>query len=173
MEASISDQFSLKESYVEVDKQLAEIEKERVAIQGDGHCLPRAVFRGAKLKDLVAGHINYKSLFRSAVDSLRQKINDYEGFLEEDAATALGQLEDYFVSKQYSLSSNILDACIHSLADQTACQIVIYYLSSGKELHSHIIEPNESHPVSTVELVFIRGHYDLVIQRTSVRWSIC
>ena len=166
MEASINDQSSLKESYVEIDKQLAGIEKERVAILGDGHCLPRAVFRGAKLKDLVAGHISYKSLFRSVIDSLKHKINDYKGFLEEDTATALRQLDNYFVSKQYSLPSNILDACIHSLADQTACQIVIYYLSSRIELHSHIIEPTESHPVSTVELVFIRGHYDLVVQKS-------
>ena len=111
MEASINDQSSLKESYVEIDKQLAGIEKERVAILGDGHCLPRAVFRGAKLKDLVAGHISYKSLFRSVIDSLKHEINDYKGFLEEDTATALRQLENYFVSKQYSLTSNVLDAC--------------------------------------------------------------
>ena len=51
--ASITYNQDLKDHQGKIDEKLDEIAKVRTIIQGDGHCLPRAVFRGCKLNGLL------------------------------------------------------------------------------------------------------------------------
>ena len=60
----------------------------RIPIKGDGHCLPRAIFRGAKSLNLLPNFIIYSGL-------LKLNALDYMDFLVEAIDIALGQLDDY------------------------------------------------------------------------------
>ena len=50
----------LKELQLKIDEKLTEISRTRTFIRGDGHCLPRAVFCGCKLKGLLEQCVKYK-----------------------------------------------------------------------------------------------------------------
>lgn len=118
VQESINHDVLLAEKYDTVDCKLHQQGKHRILVKGDGHCLPRAVFRGAKLLDLATQHITYKSLFEASIDRIRMNIDHYVPFLAEGKESALEQLDKYFCSKEYSLPSNVLDACINALASE-------------------------------------------------------
>ena len=171
VQESINHDVLLAEKYDTVDCKLHEQGKCRIPVKGDGHCLPRAVFRGAKLMDHAKQHITYKSLFQASMERIKMNIDHYVPFLAESKESALEQLDKYFCSKKYSLPSNVLDACINALASEASCRIKVHYLADSGNLQNHIIEPLEHGDtglVSSIELVFLNGHYDLVVDYCSI-----
>ena len=47
----------VKRAYEDMDTYLNFLRKERIQVKGDGHCLPRAVFRGAKHHNLLPEYV--------------------------------------------------------------------------------------------------------------------
>ena len=60
--ASINFDKDLKSTYILLEEKLNLVNKKRIAIRGDRHCLLRAVFRGCKSKDILAQYFTYKAL---------------------------------------------------------------------------------------------------------------
>ena len=55
---------TLKQEYNDIDSYIKSSNKLLIAIKGDDHCLPRAVFRGAKCQNLIPQFITYTSLLK-------------------------------------------------------------------------------------------------------------
>ena len=150
-----------------MDNYLKSSNKIRIPIKGDGHCLPRTIFHGAKNLNLIPHFITYSALFKAAVEKIKSNINLYTSFLTESVESALEDLDSYLEDKQYSLNSNIVDVVIYALATETSCQIKIHYQEHDKSFDTNLINPENAHAVSKriIEVAFINGHYDLVIKK--------
>ena len=65
--ASIQELQGVAELYRPLDGYLSDYLKNKIQIKPDGHCLPRVVFNGLKIKGFLPNHYNYKELFRDAI----------------------------------------------------------------------------------------------------------
>ena len=68
--ASINFDKDLKSTYTLLEEKLNLVNKKRIAIRGDRHCLLRAVFRGCKSRDILAQYLTYKALLSAATASI-------------------------------------------------------------------------------------------------------
>ena len=75
-----------------MDTFLAFSTKTRRTIKGDGHCLPRAIFRGEKHLGLIPEHITYMSLFQATAKYITDNFKLFERILTETADKALSDL---------------------------------------------------------------------------------
>ena len=116
---SIQCEQTLKQEYNDIDSYIKSSNKLRIAIKGDGHRLPRAVFRGAKYQNLIPQFITYTSLLKSVVERIKDNMEAYLDFLEEGIDTALSALEAYSNDKKYTDPSNVIDIVIFALPDET------------------------------------------------------
>ena len=71
---SIQELQGVAELYRVLDGYLSDYLKNRTQIKPDGHCLPRVVFNGLKIKDFLPNHYNYKELFRDAILTINTMI---------------------------------------------------------------------------------------------------
>ena len=145
--------------------------KTRVNIKRDGHCLPRAVFRGAKEQDLIAEHITYLSLFKASVKYIKDNISNYKDFLTESKENAFAQIDRYVNERSYALPSNIIDILLIALAQQSSSQLKIHYIGTSGFIDTHIISSGRAN-LPTVELCFMHGHYDLISRKTVTTYNI-
>ena len=99
----------IKEEYQLMDTLLTSKHFYRVPVKGDGHCLPRAIFRGAKALDLISSHINYKSVFTAAIKHIDNSFPEYEHFFPIFERSREKIRVEYYNSKQYNLPSYALD----------------------------------------------------------------
>ena len=72
--ASIQELHGVAELYRVLDGYLSDYLKNRIEIKPDGHCLPRVVFDGLKIKGFLPNHYNYKELFRDAILTINTMI---------------------------------------------------------------------------------------------------
>ena len=163
IEASFKCDMIRKKEIDIMDVHLLRLYKSRIMIKGDGHCLPRAVFRGAKELDLLTQHLSYSSLFREAIDFIKVNLSDYKDFLEDKHDNPEVELEEYFTTKNYKLPSNINDVVLFAMANVSSCTLKVYYFDRVQEnVGFHSIDPTTGHPVGEIELAFFCGHYDLI-----------
>ena len=158
IEESVKSDMELKHQYDSIDAYLKSSRKVRISVKGDGHCLPRAVFRGAKHLHLIPHSITYYSaLLKATVDSIICDLSKYLGFITETQDSALQALNSYLVDKKYTLESNIID-------NQTCCEIKVHYQDRDGSFDTHLLSP-DSCKRGVIELAFLKSHYDLVIKR--------
>ena len=89
VKASIDLDKDLKSAYTLLEEKLNLVNKRRVAIRGDGHCLPTAVFRGCKSKDILPKYLTYKALLSVAATSIQENWSDYCHVVNEAKESAL------------------------------------------------------------------------------------
>ena len=99
VKASIDFDKYLKSAYTSLEEKLNLANKKRVAIRGDGHCSPRAVFHGCKSKDILTQYITYKTLLSAATASIQENWSDYCHVFTEDKESALDNLRMYSENK--------------------------------------------------------------------------
>ena len=97
---SIQSERDLKERYEQMDAYIKSANKRRIPVIGDGHCLPRAVFRGAKNLNLLPQFITYSGLFKATVQRIETDINRYTGFITESVDSAIEDLNSYLIDKK-------------------------------------------------------------------------
>lgn len=83
--------------------------KKRVSIKGDGHCLPRAIFRGAKNLSLIPEYITMSSLLINGVNWIKIELHNFSDIITESEELAKEALNTYVNDKKYNLDSNIID----------------------------------------------------------------
>ena len=71
-----------------MEEKLNLVNKKRVAILWDGHCLPRAVLRGCKSKDILPQYLAYKGLISADTASIQENWSDYCPVVTEDKESA-------------------------------------------------------------------------------------
>ena len=137
--------------------------KKRIQIKPDGNCLPRAVFNGLKRKGFLPDHYNYKELFRDAISDI--KFNDiYSTWMSDSKEGVFRFLAEYKNEKIYI--SNIGDIVIVALATVANITIVAYCLD-GLTVKNRVFKPTQKQSIAIVEVCFINGHYDLIIDATA------
>ena len=153
---SVKTDAEVKRAYEDMDTYLKFLRKKRIQVKGDGHCLPRAVFRGAKHHNLLPEYVKYSSLLKEAVDQIKLNIKQYAGILTEGEEVAKGALE--------IIDANIVDAIINELAQITSCTIKLHYQCGDGSFDHHAISPMDPPLPDTpcIELAFINAHYDFV-----------
>ena len=161
---SVKTDAEVKRAYEDMDTYLKFLRKKRIQVKGDGHCLPRAVFRGAKHHNLLPEYVKYSSLLKEAVDQIKLNIKQYAGILTEGEEVAKNALEKFVVEKNYNVESNIVDAIINELAKITSCTIKVHYQCGDGSFDYHAIPPMDPPLPDTpcIELAFINAHYDFV-----------
>ena len=132
-----------------------------VAIRGDGHCLPRAVFRGCKNKDILPQYLTYKALLSAATASIQENWSDYCHVITEDKESALENLRVYSENKAYMLPSIMVDLVLYSLSNVTSCNIRVCYFRN-ESLNHHLFSPFNNHAIGEIEIVLLNGHYELI-----------
>ena len=120
--------------------------KIRIPIKGDGHCLPRAVFRGAKYLGLLVEFTTYSQLLRACVDDIKTNIDDYKSYNIQGEKAALEALKEYVESKLYNSNQNIIDAVIVALARKTQCTITVHYQKDDVGFYQHDYHPGDEVP---------------------------
>ena len=135
--------------------------KTRISIKPDGHCLSRAVFNGIKRKRFLVGYSSYKQLLREA--SFDLTYNDlYLDWIADSKGNIIQELKEYEQNKNYT--TNIVDTVIVALATITKATIVPYY--QDKEMvKNYIFKPLSSESKTIIELAFINGHCDLIVDK--------
>ena len=113
VKASIDCDKDLRSAYALLEEKLNLVNKQRVAIRGDGHSLPRAVFRGCKSKDTLPQYLTYKALLFAATASIQENWNDYCPVVTEDKESSLENLRMYSESKAYMLPSIMVDLVLY------------------------------------------------------------
>ena len=146
-----------------MDVYLTSSRKKRISVKKDGHCLPRAVFRGAKHLNLISNLITYSALLKTVADGIKSDIPKYIGFITETEDSAKEALDSYITDKKYTLDSNIIDVVIFALANQT-CEIKIHYQDKDGSFDMHLIAPDTSSR-GVIELAFMSAHYDLIVKK--------
>ena len=173
---SIRSESELEEKFKSMDTYINSMNKIRLSIKGDGHCLPRAIFRGAKHLNLIPQFITYTQLLRSSVEKIKANIQSdvtppentcYKDFITEGVDKAIEALDTYEKSKKYNLPSNIIDIVMFALSNETSCLIKVHYQERGGSFDTHNITPNTAIS-GVVEVAFINAHYDLVIKKHNV-----
>ena len=82
----------------------------------------------------------------------------------ENKTDALKQLDRYIVNKNYNLPSNVIDTVFAAIAQVSCICIKVYYFDETKKSMSyHEFMPPSTNVVSFIEIVFLNGHYDLVV----------
>ena len=132
-----------------------------VAIRGNGHCLPRAVFRGCKSKDILPQYLTYKALLSAATASIQENWSDYCHVITEDKESALENLRVYSENKAYMLPSIMVDLVLYSLSNVTSCNIRVCYFRN-ESLNHHLFSPFNNHATGEIEIVLLNGHYELI-----------
>ena len=132
-----------------------------VAIRGNGHCLPRAVFRGCKSKDILPQYLTYKALLSAATASIQENWSDYCHVITEDKESALQNLRVYSENKAYMLPSIMVDLVLYSLSNVTSCNIRVCYFRN-ESLNHHLFSPFNNHATGEIEIVLLNGHYELI-----------
>ena len=125
--ASIVYNQDLKDHQVKIDEKLDEIAKVRTTIRGDGHCRPRAVFRGCKLNGLLEQCITYKNLLKLAIKEINDNWGKYCSFIDLTLNSAVNDLNAYLNDKQYNLPSLALYLVLYAMSTVTVCTINVYY----------------------------------------------
>ena len=166
----------MEERFKSMDTYINSMDKIRLSIKGDGHCLPRAIFRGAKHLNLIPQFITYTQLLRSSVEKIKANIQSdvtppentcYKDFIIEGVDKAIEALDTYEKSKKYNLPSNIIDIVMFALSNETSCLIKVHYQERGGSFDTHNITPNTAIS-GVVEVAFINAHYDLVTKKHNV-----
>ena len=101
VKASIDFDKDLKRAYALLKEKLNLVNKKRVAIRGDGHCLQRAVFRGCKSKHILPQYLSYKTLVPATTANIQENWNDYCHVVTEDKHSALENLQMYSENKAF------------------------------------------------------------------------
>ena len=109
---------------------------------------------------MIPNCMSYKSLLKSAVDSILNDRESYSEFMvmSDDAEK---DLKIYLTDKKYTLPTGTLDLIISALAKETLCTIIVYYLEN-QSLRQHRFEPLNHTSSEEVEIIFQNGHYDVV-----------
>ena len=165
--ASISYNQDLKDHHqAKIDEKLDEIAKVKTTIRSDGHCLPRAIFRGYKLNGLLEQYIMYKNLFKLTTKETNDNWGKYCFFTDLALCSAVNDLNAYLNDKQYTLPSLALDLILYAMSTVTLFTINVYYYTQN-ELKKHKFGPSNIYPVNYIDLVHWNGHYDLVTGKNS------
>ena len=147
----------------DMDAHLKFIRKKRIPVKEDGHCLPRAVFRGAKEQDLIPQIYKYSSLMDCAVSAIKANMPRYAGFLIENGPDPEEALNLFVNDRKYYLESNIIDVIVVALSVVTGCSIKIYYQDVDQSFSNHIIHSEHQVEGRCIELSFMNNHYDLIL----------
>ena len=129
--------MQIKEDEKALDNYIAASNKIRIRIAKDGHCLPRAIFRGAKLTNELREHINYKSFFREVIAEIKENMD--EGFITESREDAVKALDLYLNKNDYAVPSNSIDMVLVWLARQSSCNIKVHYRDITGVFDTHFI----------------------------------
>ena len=159
IDESVKSDLEVKKQYSDMDVYLKFSRKKRFAVKGDGHCLPRAVFRGAKYLNL--NYITYSALLKAAADGIKSDFLKYTGIITDTEVSAKKALDTYIVGKIYTLGSNIIDVIVVAFANQTSCVIKIYYQGLDGSFDTHHITP-DAPSRGVIGLAFMNAHYDLI-----------
>ena len=150
-----------------IDNDLQRIGKCRISIKRDSHWLPSAVFSGLKRKCALKDLNTYKELIRLCI---RELINDnenlYSPWLSDLTESIQTQLEQYEKNKKYD--SNIMDVFCSALAKVSLATTLIYYLCE-KYVNTHTIVPERGKILNYVKVIFVSGHYDLIVDRLKMK----
>ena len=111
--------------------------KIRIRVKGDGHCLPRAVFRGAKSLNLLPQFIKYSELLEAAIEDIKVNMDKFQFINVNGTESATKALDTYYKEKKYNSQENIIDAVIVSLAKITRCSISVHYQRGDLAFYQH------------------------------------
>ena len=161
---SIAFSGNLQQSYNRLDDYLSYLGKRRTLIKPDGHCLPRAVFSGMKRKGQLADLITYKQLFKTAVKEIKSNTDErYNSWLVDSKESTLEQLKLY--ENEIKYSSNVVDLFLVALSDVCKATIIAYYTADDDTIKHHIFHPTHGDSSTLIEVSFVGGHYDLVVDK--------
>ena len=111
-----------------------------------------------KRKNLLLQYSNYKEFFRKAIfDIAHNEI--YKFWITETKETVFKNLKHYEENKIYA--SNIVDPFFSSLATVCKATIITYYIT----VQNNILTSSKNESTVVIEVCFVNGHYDLVIQK--------
>ena len=133
----------MKERETHVDNFLMFNRLKRSRIARDGHCLARAIFRGAKEFDLRNGtdvfgdYIKYRDLLTTVIDSIQTNICAFDAITIGGEDRAIQALEEYLNEKKYYLDDNIIDVIIVTMAKVLKCEIIVHYQGRDKGFDHH------------------------------------
>ena len=164
---SINSSNDLIQSLQIIDNYIQRIDKCIISIKRDGHCLPSALFSILRRKHALKDLNTYKELIRLCI---RELINDnenlYSPWLSDLTESIQTQLEQYEKNKKYD--SNIMDVFCSALAKVSLATTLIYYLCE-KYVNTHTIVPERGKILNYVKVIFVSGHYDLIVDRLKMK----
>ena len=145
---SLADNEVTKKKNDDMNTYLKFSKKKRIPIKGDGHCLPRAVFRGAKQLNILSDleYIKYSQLLNVVIDDIKNNISAYESINTNGSEAAKNALDIYAKEKIYSSEENIIDAVIMALAMRTMCTITVHYQRADDAFYQHEYPPSNEVP---------------------------
>ena len=76
---SVKTDAEVKRAYEDMDTYLKFLRKKQIHVNGDGYCLPRAVFREGKHHNLLPEYVKYSFLLKETVDHIKLNIKQYVG----------------------------------------------------------------------------------------------
>ena len=126
--------------------------------------MPRAVFKGMNRKNLLPQSSNYKELFGEGIFSTAHK-KIFKFWITESKETVLKNLKQYDDNKVYT--SNIVDQFLGSLVTACKATSIVYYITDGT-FRNNIFIPLKNKSNVAVEVCFVNGHTDLVVQKDVV-----
>ena len=124
------------------------------------HCLPRAVPTGMKKKNFLAKLFTYKHIFHEAIKEIKMT-DKYIDFIA-NTVNYVKHLDCYEKKKIYH--SDIVDLITAALTDICSVTMIAYY-STNSDMQSHIFQPPNEKSKTCLELSFVNGHYDLVVNQ--------
>ena len=120
--------------------------------------MPRAVFTGMKKKNLLPNYLSYQQIFREAIKEIKMT-DKYIDFIA-DTVNCLKHLDCYEKKKIYD--SDTADLIIAALTDIYSVTTIEYY-STNSDVQSDIFQPPNETSKTCLELSFVNGSYDLVV----------
>lgn len=134
----------------EIDESLKKINKKRVAVPGDGHCLLTSWAKGFKKdKDFVIERLYNEVVYNQEF---------YLDFLINNNLEQL--LHDYLVNRIYAQDD--MDLLVNALCNAFYADAVIYQLQDNHILVNRY-KPGRELGHQQIELFFHESHYELVI----------
>jgi hypothetical protein len=107
---------------------------------------------------------------------MKVNMDFYKGFLTDDGengeiSKACEALDSFLEGRNYTATSNIIDAVTLALANIVKCNIRVHYRKTNGTFDSHIFQCTSNSDTS-IELAYVaNNHYDLVVTKTDFQLS--
>ena len=162
MKDSWNDQVTTEVQNTVLDSYIQSLGKKRRPVIGDGHCLMRAFYLCIENSGLLKTVHSYRQKMKLSRSHILQNFSHYKPFFNGSEAELEMQLNEYV--NENKCTRDAFDLLLLLLCKQYECTAVVYYVY-GDEVKHHSLIPSFPNIKSkaAIELLFVKGHYDSII----------